>query len=104
MQPSARMATRDGQERVFTALLMFHVYGLMTGLVQPVFSAAGIILTTRFDAEATLDLIERERPTAFPLVPAICEAICHEIERRQLHAPISTSLRACISGASASSA
>ena len=51
---AAWMGARDGQERVLTVLPMFHVYGLMTGLIQPIFSAAAVILTTRFDAAHSL--------------------------------------------------
>lgn len=98
MQVSALMGGRDGQERVLTLLPMFHVYGLMTGLIQPIFCAAGIILMTRFDAAQTLDVLTREKPTIFPMVPAICDALSNLIERRESQ-PSEFRLRACISGA-----
>lgn len=94
------MGGREGQERVLTVLPMFHVYGLTTGLINPIYSAATITLLTRFEAAQTLDVLEQERPTVFPFVPAICDALCTEIERRRPegpHPPLG--VRACISGA-----
>ncbi|MGB7159494.1 MAG: AMP-binding protein [Tepidisphaeraceae bacterium] len=106
MQVAVWMSARDGQERVLTVLPMFHVYGLTTGLINPLFCAATITLLTRFDPAQTLDVLERERPTVFPLVPAICDALCSEIERRERpgasgeHSRVALpGLRACISGA-----
>jgi long-chain acyl-CoA synthetase len=94
------MGGREGQERVLTVLPMFHVYGLTTGLINPIYSAATITLLTRFDAAQTLDVLESERPTVFPFVPAICDALCGEIERRRPDGPVQTlGVRACISGA-----
>jgi long-chain acyl-CoA synthetase len=95
---SVWMGARDGQERVLTVLPMFHVYGLMTGLINPILCAATVILVTRFDAAQTLDVVLRERPTVFPLVPAICDALSNEIERREPR-PGLLGVRACISGA-----
>jgi long-chain acyl-CoA synthetase len=77
---------------------MFHCYGLTTGLINPLFCAATIIVVTRFEAASIVDLLERERPTIFPMVPAICTALCDEIERREKK-PTLRSIRVCISGA-----
>ena len=98
MQVTIWMGAREAQETVLTVLPMFHVYGLMTGLINPICCAATIVLTTRFDAEQTLKLLLKERPTVFPLVPAICDAISNEIER-QSPRPVLSGLRICISGA-----
>jgi long-chain acyl-CoA synthetase len=96
-QVTVWMGVREGQERLLTILPMFHVYGLTTGLISPIFCAATITLMTRFDAAQTLAVLERERPTFFPMVPAICEALNREIERR---APRSVTLpMRCLSGA-----
>ena len=98
VQVAAWMSAREGQERVLAILPMFHSYGLTMGLIQPVFSAASMVLVTRFDAAQVVELLERERPTIFPMVPAICHALCDEIERRGEHLAVG-SIRACISGA-----
>lgn len=103
LQVTAFMGCRPGQERFMAALPMFHVYGLTTCMLAPLFAAAEMVLTTRFHADEVLDLLRRERVTVFPLVPAICSAVCDEIERqekRQQHksAPLDT-IKLCISGA-----
>jgi len=103
LQVTSFMASRPGQERFMAALPMFHVYGLTTCLLAPLFSAAEIVLMTRFHADEVLNLLRRERITVFPLVPAICSAVCDEIEKqekRQQHkSPPLDSIRLCISGA-----
>lgn len=103
LQVTAVMGCRAGQERFMAALPMFHVYGLTTCLVAPIFSAAEIVLMTRFHADEVLNLLRRERITVFPLVPAICSAVCDEIDRqekKQQHKPAPLdSIRLCISGA-----
>ena len=103
MQVSAWMHCRTGQERFVAVLPMFHVFGLTICLVAPVFNAGSMILMTRFNAPDALDTVRRERPTVFPLVPAIVSALCDELERqeRKEHrkpAPLD-SIRLCVSGA-----
>ncbi|MEO6435995.1 MAG: AMP-binding protein, partial [Tepidisphaeraceae bacterium] len=98
MQVAAWMGASIGQERVLTVVPMFHVYGLTTGLINPIFCAFTIVLITRFDAEQTLDTLLDEKPSVFPLVPAICDALSNAIERRNPR-PAIVGLRVCISGA-----
>jgi long-chain acyl-CoA synthetase len=92
------MNCRVGQERVVAVLPTFHVYGLTLCLISPILSAATVILMTRFDARQAMEIVERHRPTIFPLVPAICDALCKEIERRELVTPFAD-IRLCFSGA-----
>ena len=82
-QISAWMNVRDGQESALAVLPMFHIYGLMTGLIQPLTCYASMTLMTRFDAKAVLELLAEQRPSIFPAVPAICDAISNEIEHRE---------------------
>jgi len=81
LQVSTLTQCRAGQERVLAVLPMFHVYGLMLGLISAVFEAATMVLAPRFVAADTVSLLRRHRPTIFPVVPAICEAISNELER-----------------------
>jgi long-chain acyl-CoA synthetase len=92
------MNCRPGQERVMGILPTFHVYGLTLCLISPVLSASSVILMTRFDVRQALEAVEARRPTIFPLVPAICDALCNEIERRGLEKPLAD-VRLCFSGA-----
>jgi long-chain acyl-CoA synthetase len=96
-------SARPGQERVFSVLPMFHVYGLTLCLVTAIFNASTIILMTRFSAEEMLELIRRHRPTICPIVPAICDEISNLLEKERREDPRSgrlpPGLRLCISGA-----
>jgi long-chain acyl-CoA synthetase len=98
VQVSAWMGVRPGQERYLCVLPMFHVYGLLTGLINPIWSAGAMILETRFDVAECIDLIVRHRPTVFPLVPTICDAICDELDHRPELQRLE-GLRMCLSGA-----
>jgi long-chain acyl-CoA synthetase len=98
MQILIWMKSPIGQERVLSALPMFHVFGLSSAMIYPVFAGATMILMTRFTAAEAIELIEHERPTLFPLVPAICDAISDALERRETPAVL-RGLRLCISGA-----
>jgi long-chain acyl-CoA synthetase len=104
-QVFAWMGGRLGQERMMAVLPMFHVYGLTIGLVTATYGAAQTIVCTRFSAGETLEMLRRYKPTIFPLVPAMCDAICDEIEKESKdddddRAPKAIEgLRVCISGA-----
>ncbi|HEV8605425.1 MAG TPA: AMP-binding protein [Tepidisphaeraceae bacterium] len=102
-QISAWMSAQAGQDRYLAVLPMFHVYGLMTSFITPVFNAASMILQTRFNARELVEIVRREKPTVMPLVPAICAGICDEFDKQQKKdnrkpAPI-TGVRLCLSGA-----
>jgi len=102
-QISAWMQAVGGQDRFLAVLPMFHVYGLTTALITPVFNASSMILMTRFHARDLVDIVRREKPTIMPLVPAICSGICDELEKQQKKdnrkiEPI-TGVRLCLSGA-----
>ena len=102
-QISAWMQTVPGQDRFLAVLPMFHVYGLTTCLLTPIFNADSMILMTRFHARDLVDIVRREKPTILPLVPAICTGICDELEKHQKKEnkkaePIK-GVRLCLSGA-----
>lgn len=98
MQVAVCVPFRPGQERVLALLPMFHVFGLTCGLLAGVLSGATVIAMTRFDVTETLNLIRRHRPTFFPVVPAICEAISSELENQDVHGGLE-GLGVCICGA-----
>ena len=103
MQVSAWMKISPGQERFLAVLPMFHVFGLTTCMVAPLFNASSMILMTRFNAVDMLATCRAERPTVIPIVPAICAALCDELERQEKKdgkkPPLLDSIRLCISGA-----
>ena len=92
------MGSRLGQERHLAVLPMFHVYGLTTCLIGAVCSGASIVLSTRFQARETIELIRRDRPTLLLLVPAICHAISDTLERDDAPTRFE-GVKLCVSGA-----
>lgn len=100
VQISTWMGCRPAQERILAVLPMFHVYGLTTCLVTGIYTAATLILSTRFQANQTLDLLREHKPTVFPLVPAICDAISDRVEADEDKTETTIEgLRLCMSGA-----
>ena len=102
-QISTWMSCRFGQDRFFSVLPMFHVYGLTTCMLAPLYMAAEMALMTRFNAAEALEIIRREKPTVLPIVPAMVAAMCDEIEKQEKKegrkAPPMDYVRLCISGA-----
>ncbi len=67
---SVHMHDLTGADRVLTTLPMFHVGGLNIQTVPALHAGATVILHAKFDPDAALDAIERERVTLAVLVPA----------------------------------
>jgi long-chain acyl-CoA synthetase len=102
VQVSLWLGAHVAQERFFTALPMFHVYGLTAALITPVYLAAPMLVMTRFNAAQALEWAQQFRPTIFPLVPAMCDAISNLLQARSRENGSFTGfadLRMCISGA-----
>jgi long-chain acyl-CoA synthetase len=97
-QVSTWMHCTPGQERILAVLPMFHVYGLTTCLIAGIFNAATLVLATRFEVGETLEALREQRPTVFPLVPAICDAISDRLESDPSEGTLKD-LRICMSGA-----
>ncbi len=84
-----------GQETMLGVLPFFHVFA-MTAVMNVSISLGGrIIMLPRFDLEQAIKTIHKKRPTLFPAVPAIYNAINHykDLGRYNLR-----SVRFCISG------
>jgi fatty-acyl-CoA synthase len=67
---STHMHDLTSGDRVLTTLPLFHVGGLNILTTPALHAGASIVLHPRFDPQATLDTIERERITLTVLVPA----------------------------------
>ncbi|QAY77983.1 long-chain fatty acid--CoA ligase [Sphingosinicella sp. BN140058] len=86
---------RPEQDRVLGVLPLFHVFALTTVLTFGIRSGAEMILLPRFDLRQVLDTIKRRRPTFFPAVPTIFNAIAGAAKRETVDM---SSIHACISG------
>ena len=83
---------------VMGCLPLFHVFGQTCGLNAAIATGATLTLLARFDPQAALEVIQRDRVTVFEGVPTMYGAILHLPEREQYD---TSSLRTCISGGSA---
>jgi long-chain acyl-CoA synthetase len=85
-----------GREVTLTVVPLFHVYGLTMCMLTTILLAGRIVLLPRFDVDAVFDAIDDERPTLFPGVPPIYQAL---VDHPKLRRHDLTSIRACVSGA-----
>jgi long-chain acyl-CoA synthetase len=89
---------KKGEEVVLLAIPMFHVYGLVAGLSFGISSAATLVLIVNpRDMKDLLGAISKYRPTIYPGVPAMYNAINNHPDVRSGKVDVS-SIRACISG------
>jgi long-chain acyl-CoA synthetase len=86
---------RLGQERSLAVLPFFHVFAMTVAMNLALAVGAEIILMPRFELKQLLSTIHRRRPTTFPGVPTLFNAInkAPHLKRYDL-----TSIRSCISG------
>lgn len=81
--------------RLLALLPLCHAFAMTAAMNLALASRSEIVLLPRLDMEQMLRTIETERPTLFPVVPALCVAMLSHprVERFDL-----SSLRCCISG------
>jgi long-chain acyl-CoA synthetase len=89
---------RQGEEIVLMAIPLFHVYGMVAGMSFGTASAASLVLIPNpRDMDDLLDNIAEHRPTIYPGVPTMYNAI--NVHPRVQSGEVDvTSIRACISG------
>jgi long-chain acyl-CoA synthetase len=87
---------KPGEETILSVLPFFHSYGLSTCVTSGLVLGATLVLHHRFRTDSVMRLIERHRPTMFPVVPAMLSALLTQELRG--HKRDLSSLKACISG------
>src|SRR5262249_23860005 len=92
---SQHMHDMTAEDHLLTVLPMFHVGGLNIQTTPALQLGATVTLHARFAPEATLEAIERERPTLTVLVPATMQAM---LEHPRWEATRLDSLRAVTTG------
>ncbi|WP_263707591.1 long-chain-fatty-acid--CoA ligase [Shouchella tritolerans] len=90
--------TEEGSERVLGVMPFFHVYGMTTVMNLAVKTAATMVLLPKFKPEEVLRTIEKQQITLFPGAPTMYVAL---VNNEHIHQYDLTSIKACISGASA---
>lgn len=87
---------KPGEEVTLGALPYFHVFGLVVGVLLSVRLGGRLVITPNpRDTEQNLKLIDKEKPTIFPGVPAMYNAIVNHENVEQYNVQ---SIRYCISG------
>ncbi len=90
---------REASDTVMVQLPLFHSYGMTTGMNLSVLTAGTMLLVPDpRDSDDVLATIARHRPTLYPGVPAIYNAIVNHPKSTRYDL---RSIRLCISGASA---
>ena len=87
---------QEGKEVMLTAIPLFHVYGMVVGMLAAAQMAASTVLVPNpRDLDSVLDAIDTYRPTIFPGVPRMYNALNNhpEIAKHDLR-----SIRVCVSG------
>lgn len=72
---SIAMHDMTSDDVIFTNLPMFHVGGLNIQTTPALHAGATVIMHRRFDADATVRVIQEEKPTLMILVPALMAAV-----------------------------
>lgn len=92
---------RDEPDVILGALPMFHVFANTCVLNRTIAKGGCIAMLPRFDAGQVLKTIDRMRPTAFPGVPTMYQAL---LDHPNIGKTDFSSLKICISGGAALSA
>lgn len=88
--------TTPGEEVILGALPYFHVFGLVVGVLLNVRLGGRLVITPNpRDTEQNLKLMDKEKPTIFPGVPAMYNAIVNHEDAEKYDVQ---SIRYCISG------
>lgn len=89
---------RRGGETLLAVIPLFHSYGMTSAMNFTVATGGRIVLLPRFQADMVLQTIARHRPSFFPGVPTIYNAIIAHPAAQRFDL---RSIHACISGAAA---
>jgi long-chain acyl-CoA synthetase len=98
MQLRHWMGGEDCTDSVLAVLPFFHSYGLTVSLLSSWAAGSTMHLHPRFEAAATLDILQQRRPTIVPAVPAMLAALNNVKRGREVDLSF---VRAVVSGASA---
>ncbi|GAA2840217.1 long-chain acyl-CoA synthetase [Leucobacter komagatae] len=86
------------QDVVFGGLPLFHVFGQTASLNAAIYAGACLTLLPKFDPQAALETIARDRVTIFQGVPTMYTVLAHFPDRAAYD---TSSLRVCVSGGAA---
>jgi long-chain acyl-CoA synthetase len=79
-------------------LPFFHIYGMTAAMNAPLFAGSSMALLPRFEVEAVMETIQKEKVTSFCGVPTMYIAVIHHPDVRKFSL---RTVRVCISGGAA---
>ncbi len=79
-------------------LPFFHIYGMTAAMNAPLYAGSSMVLLPRFEVEAVMETIQREKVTSFCGVPTMYIAVIHHPDVKKFSL---TTVRGCISGGAA---
>jgi long-chain acyl-CoA synthetase len=89
---------RDGEETMLMAIPLYHVYGMVVGMLVAIQLGASLVMVpSPRDMDEILSSIQRYQPTLFPGVPNLYQAINQHPDVIAGKVDLS-SIKACISG------
>jgi long-chain acyl-CoA synthetase len=92
------VGTKDGEEVVLVSIPLFHVYGMVLGMLLAIYTGASMVLIPNpRDFSTILNSIRKYKVSIFPGVPSIYNAINNHPEVIAGKHDLST-IKACISG------
>ncbi len=88
----------DGKETLLMAIPLFHVYGMVAGMLYAISTGASMVMVPNArDIPDLLENINKYRPTTFPGVPTLYNAINNHPDVKAGKVNL-RSIKACISG------
>jgi acyl-CoA dehydrogenase len=98
-KPKADALLNMGKERVLSSIPYFHIFGMTVSLLSSLrMGGELIILPDPRDTKKALKIIQEKRPTLFPAVPRLLQAISENPKMRSFNI---SALRTVISGGAA---
>ncbi len=89
---------KPGEEKFLCVLPFFHVFAMTVAMNMGLETGSELILLPRFELATVLKVINKKRPTVFPAVPTIYNAINNHPKLSSFDL---TSIRYCVSGGAA---
>ena len=86
---------KHGEDSIIGILPLFHVFAMSVVMNCSIYAGMKIILFSKFDPTEVMDAIQKHRPTLFPAVPAVYNAIANAPNVGDYDF---SSLRFCITG------
>ncbi len=85
----------EGQERILTALPLFHIYALSACMNLAMISGGSMVILQKFDIDAVLQHINDYAPTIFPGAPTMYVAVINHPRIKEYNV---SSIKICVSG------